>query len=173
MRPEDVFFDGITHIREELIEEAQRYVFRRRAGWQRYAGALAACLALALALGLSMLLRFGGAGGGAPSGDSSGYDGGVAEGGDGTGAAEPGDCPPGAMEGSFTAGVVEVLEDGTLLVVPQPGSGIWSVADRVRVPTADVPDLPDVQPGDRILVVYTGEAGADYVEGVVEIQRLD
>lgn len=72
-----------------------------------------------------------------------------------------------------TADVVEVLEDGALTVVPQPGSGVWSVADRVRVPTADVPDLPDVQPGDRILVVYTGEAGSDFVEGVVEIRLLD
>ena len=77
------------------------------------------------------------------------------------------------MESSFTADVVEVLEDGALTVVPQPGSGVWSVADRVRVPTADVPDLPDVQPGDRILVVYTGEAGSDFVEGVVEIRLLD
>ncbi len=157
MRRSEIFFDGVTHIREDLIEEAQRYVFRRRINWRRYAGGLAACLVLAL--GLSMLLRFGGAGGGAPSGNSSG--------------AEPGDCPTGAMESSFTADVVEVLEDGALTVVPQPGSGVWSVADRVRVPTADVPDLPDVQPGDRILVVYTGEAGSDFVEGVVEIRLLD
>ena len=149
MRRSEIFFDGVTHIREDLIEEAQRYVFRRRINWRRYAGGLAACLVLAL--GLSMLLRFGGAGGGAPSGNSSGYD---------SGGAEPGDCPTGAMESSFT-------------VVPQPGSGVWSVADRVRVPTADVPDLPDVQPGDRILVVYTGEAGSDFVEGVVEIRLLD
>lgn len=171
MRRPEVFFDGITHIREDLIEEAQRYVFRKRISWRRYAGGLAACLALVL--GLSMLFRFGGAGGGAPSGNSSGYDSGAAEGGNGTGAAEPGDRPPEAMESSFTADVAEVLEDGTLLVVPQPGSGVWSVADRVRVPTADVPELPDVQPGDRILVVYTGEAGEDFVEGIVEIRILD
>lgn len=167
MRPEDVFFDGVTQIREELIEEAQRYVFRKRINWRRYAGGLAACLALVL--GLSLLFRFGGAGGSAPSGDSGG------EGGNGAGydTAEPGACPPGAAEASFTADVLEVPEDGTLIVVPQPGSGIWSVADRVRVPTAGVPDLPDVQPGNQILVVYTGEAGSDFVEGVVEIRIID
>ena len=167
MRQPDVVFDAVTNIREELIEEAQQYVFRRRISWRRYAGGLAACLALVL--GLSLLFRFGGAGGSAPSGDSGG------EGGNGAGydTAEPGACPPGAAEASFTADVLEVPEDGTLIVVPQPGSGIWSVADRVRVPTAGVPDLPDVQPGNQILVVYTGEAGSDFVEGVVEIRIID
>ena len=32
--------------------------------------------------------------------------------------------------------------------------------------------IADVQPGDRILVVYSGEAGADFVEGVTEIRLL-
>ena len=170
MRRPDVVFDAVTNIREELIEEAQQYVFRRRISWRRYTGAAAACLALVL--GLSMLFRFGGAGGGAPAGPSgdSGGESGIAAGGD---PAEPGACPPGAAEASFTADVLEVLEDGTLIVVPQPGSGIWSVVDRVRVPTAGVPDLPDVQPGNQILVVYTGEAGSDFVEGVVEIRIID
>lgn len=161
MKRADVFFDGVTHIRAELIEEAQRYVFRKRAGWRRYAGGLAACLALVL--GLSVLFRIGGAGGGAPSGNSGGYDSG------GDVAIED----PGAAETSFTADVAEVLEDGTLIVVPQPGSGIWSVADRVRVPTAGVADMPEVRSGDRILVVYAGGAGQDFVEDVVEIQILD
>ena len=172
MRQADVLFDGVTHIREELIEEAQQYVFHKKINWQRYAGGLAACLALVL--GLSMLFRFGGAGGGAPSGPSG--DSGAAEGGNGASSgdtAEPGECPAGALETSFTGDVLEVLEDGTLIVVPQPGSGLWSVADRVQVPAADVADMPDVQAGDRVLVVYTGEAGQDFVEGVVKIQILD
>ena len=38
MRRSEIFFDGVTHIREDLIEEAQRYVFRRRINWRRYAG---------------------------------------------------------------------------------------------------------------------------------------
>ena len=165
MRAADVFFDAITQIREELVEEAQQYVFRRRISWRQYAGAAAACLALAL--GLSLLIRSGGAGGmGGSSGSDSG--GGVEDSCDI--APEPSEPLP--SERSFTADVLEILDGGSLLVVPQPGSGVWSVADRVTVPVGDLTELPDVQPGDRILVVYSGEAGADFVEGVTEIRLL-
>lgn len=162
MRAADVFFDAITQIREELVEEAQQYVFRRRISWRQYAGAAAACLALAL--GLSLLIRSGGMGG--SSGSDSG--GGVEDSCDI--APEPSEPLP--SERSFTADVLEILDGGSLLVVPQPGSGVWSVADRVTVPVGDLTELPDVQPGDRILVVYSGEAGADFVEGVTEIRLL-
>ena len=165
MRAADVFFDAITQIREELVEEAQQYVFRRRISWRQYAGAAAACLALAL--GLSLLIRSGGVGGmGGSSGSDSG--GGVEDSCDV--APEPSEPLP--SERSFTADVLEILDGGSLLVVPQPGSGVWSVADRVTVPVGDLTELPDVQPGDRILVVYSGEAGADFVEGVTEIRLL-
>ena len=165
MRPADVFFDAITQIREEPVEEAQQYVFRRRISWRQYAGAAAACLALAL--GLSLLIRSGGVGGmGGSSGSDSG--GGVEDSCDI--APEPSEPLP--SERSFTADVLEILDGGSLLVVPQPGSGVWSVADRVTVPVGDLTELPDVQPGDRILVVYSGEAGADFVEGVTEIRLL-
>ena len=130
-----------------------------------YAGAAAACLALAL--GLSLLIRSGGVGGmGGSSGSDSG--GGVEDSCDI--APEPSEPLP--SERSFTADVLEILDGGSLLVVPQPGSGVWSVADRVTVPVGDLTELPDVQPGDRILVVYSGEAGADFVEGVTEIRLL-
>ena len=165
MRAADVFFDAITQIREELVEEAQQYVFRRRISWRQYAGAAAACLALAL--GLSLLIRSGGVGGmGGSSGSDSG--GGVEDSCDI--APEPSEPLP--SERSFTADVLEILDGGSLLVVPQPGSGVWSVADRVTVPVGDLTELPDVQPGDRILVVYSGEVGADFVEGVTEIRLL-
>ena len=165
MRAAAVFFDAITQIREELVEEAQQYVFRRRISWRQYAGAAAACLALAL--GLSLLIRSGGVGGmGGSSGSDSG--GGVEDSCDI--APEPSEPLP--SERSFTADVLEILDGGSLLVVPQPGSGVWSVADRVTVPVGDLTELPDVQPGDRILVVYSGEAGADFVEGVTEIRLL-
>ena len=165
MRAADVFFDAITQIREELVEEAQQYVFRRRISWRQYAGAAAACLALAL--GLSLLIRSGGVGGmGGSSGSDSG--GGVEDSCDI--APEPSEPLP--SERSFTADVLEILDGGSLLVVPQPGSGVWSVADRVTVPVGDLTELPDVQPGDLILVVYSGEAGVDFVEGVTEIRLL-
>ena len=41
----EILFDAITGIREDLVEEAQRHVFCRRARWRRYGG-LAACLVL-------------------------------------------------------------------------------------------------------------------------------
>ena len=172
MRPEDVFFDGVTSIREELIEEAQRYVFRRRIRWQRYAALAAACLALVL--GLNFLSTFGGLGGGS-SGSSSADSGGAASN-DAAPAPDEPQEPETAMpsgERSLTADVLEFNADGSLLVVPQPGSGIWSVADRVIVPTYDVWEMPDVQPGDRVLIVYTGEAGDNFVNGVTEIRILD
>ena len=170
MRPADVFFDAITQIREELVEEAQQYVFRRRISWRQYAGAAAACLALAL--GLSLLIRSGGAGGmGGSSGGSDSGDG-MADGMEDSCDIAPEPSEPLPSERSFTADVLEILDGGSLLVVPQPGSGVWSVADRVTVPVGDLTELPDVQPGDRILVVYSGEAGADFVEGVTEIRLL-
>ena len=166
MRAADVFFDAITQIREELVEEAQQYVFRRRISWRQYAGAAAACLALAL--GLSLLIRSGGVGGSSGSDSGGGMAGGIEDSGDI--APELSESLP--SERSFTADVLEILDGGSLLVVPQPGSGVWSVADRVTVPVGDLTELPDVQPGDRILVVYSGEAGADFVEGVTEIRLL-
>ncbi len=166
MRAADVFFDAITQIREELVEEAQQYVFRRRISWRQYAGAAAACLALAL--GLSLLIRSGGVGGSSGSDSGGGMAGGVEDSCDI--APELSESLP--SERSFTADVLEILDGGSLLVVPQPGSGVWSVADRVTVPVGDLTELPDVQPGDRILVVYSGEARADFVEGVTEIRLL-
>ena len=160
MRAADVFFDAITQIREELVEEAQQYVFRRRISWRQYAGAAAACLALAL--GLSLLIRSGGVGGSSGSDSGGGMAGGVEDSCDI--APELSESLP--SERSFTADVLEILDGGSLLVVPQPGSGVWSVADRVTVPVGDLTELPDVQPGDRFLVVYSGEFGADFVEGV-------
>ena len=166
MRAADVFFDAITQIREELVEEAQQYVFRRRISWRQYAGAAAACLALAL--GLSLLIRSGGVGGSSGSDSGGGMAGGVEDSCDI--APELSESLP--SERSFTADVLEILDGGSLLVVPQPGSSVWSVADRVTVPVGDLTELPDVQPGDRILVVYSGEARADFVEGVTEIRLL-
>ena len=162
MKPEEVFFDAVTNIRGDLIEDAQQFVFRRRVSWQKYAG-IAACLALVLCL--CMLPMLGGMGGsgsgeetGTASGDSSGWNGSIGE--------PAADTPSGVN--SFIADVLEVDGD-VLLVVPQPGSGIWSVSDRVAVPMGQAAHIPDVRPGDRIQVTYAGSAGPDYVEDVREI----
>ena len=56
------FYDAITQVREDLVEETLDYRFaaRRNIPWQRYAG-LAACLALVVCIGyLAANLRMGG-----------------------------------------------------------------------------------------------------------------
>lgn len=58
----EIFFDAVTYIRPELVEEAQNYVFRRRTVWRRLVP-LAACLTLAVCLGWYGLLFYGGFGG--------------------------------------------------------------------------------------------------------------
>ena len=55
----EIFFDAVTCVREALVEEAQRHVFRRRSRRPQYL-ALAACAALAVCLGLFSLLPAGG-----------------------------------------------------------------------------------------------------------------
>ena len=65
-----------------------------------------------------------------------------------------------------------VTGEGYLLVVPLPGSGFWTVADRVTVPTDDLAELPEVRTGDQIEVVFTGKAASDRVTGVMEITVL-
>lgn len=155
-----VLFDGITYIREELIEEAQTYVFRRQV-WKRYAGA-AAGLLLAACLGWNVII--GGMGGGASDENTSGSPPVSTD----TCTPSAGDC---GGEAVFTASVLEVGE-GYMLVVPLPGSGFWSVADRVTVPTDGMADLPDIQPGNQIEIRFTGEAAAGSVSGVTGITVL-
>ena len=55
----EILFDAITGIREDLVEEAQRHVFCRRARWRRYGG-LAACLVLAALAGEDLSGRIAG-----------------------------------------------------------------------------------------------------------------
>ena len=60
----DIWFDAITNIREELVEEALSHRFRRRIPWGKYMG-LAACLVLVVCVGwFGLLIAGGGMGGG-------------------------------------------------------------------------------------------------------------
>lgn len=190
----EIFFDAVTGIREELVEEAQAYVFRRRpARWRRYAP-LAACLALAVLLGYSGLflsgVRYGGAdfnASGAPESPALG-DGGVC--GDtaprpalGSGSPElggavdaPADAPAGESapggdpeERVFTARVAEI-QDGCLTAVPQPGEGLE--AELVEIPLEGLELPPEVEPGSLVAVTFTGEVqgtGTVRISGVVEV----
>lgn len=181
MRKEEIFFDAITNLREDLVEAAQNYAFRRRVRWERWAG-LAACLALVAFLSLPLLLPSGGSGGApnsaadqtapmtpeavppaeAPAGDSGdGGDGGEVSG-------EP---APGASEGAallrIEATVLEVREN-TLLVELDPDAGI---AVQAVVPLEGVAGLPALREGDRITISCAAvqETEPAQLTGVTEI----
>ncbi len=181
----DVFFDGITCIRAELIEEAQNYVFRRHSRWKRYAGLaagflLTVCLGwnfVTVYLGWNFLPGLGSMSGGAETGAFSDNAAPTAESPELVGGADMGDtAEPEEIfevftEHCFTADVLEAGE-GYLLVVPLPGNEFWTVADRVTVPTDGLAELPQILPGDQIEIVFTGEAASDSVTGVIEITVL-
>lgn len=174
MNKAEIFFDAITNIREELIEEAQNHRFRRRVRWERYAG-WAACLALVVCVGwFGLTLARGGMGGsGADSGfsASSGSSAGGEVSGDTApppqspegssgGTAVPGDVPElgGTPEGEddwdvFTATVLEVHED-YILVQPQEDEVQRLGADRVTVTTKGLENLPELEAGSLVEITW-------------------
>ena len=158
----EILFDAITGIREDLVEEAQRHIFRRRARWRRYGG-LAACLVLAALAGFYTLALFGGGmgGSGAPSGDTN--DAAMPP-----ASAAPADTPEldsaSAPEYAgealpFLARVLAVSEDW-VLAVPLPGEA-FSARGPIRVRTDEVPELPEL-----IRISYLGELQDSYPPGL-------
>ena len=164
------FFDAITLLREDLVEEAQSYVFRkRRSGWKTF-GSLAACMALVVSLGvLAAMPR--GCGAASKNNDSSapmtpaasentGASGG-GEYGDGllggsaAPASEPSSEAPTDIEmggpARFNAQVLEILEDEVLVELLSEEALLMG-ASRVRIPTAGLEDLPALRPGDAVVV---------------------
>lgn len=192
-RRAEIFFDAVTLLREDLIEDAQNYVFRRRrSGWKKF-GSLAACVMLVLSLGLVAVMPRG-CGGAAPSAPDMNSSGAAPE--------APAEMPPGAsgdtgsMDGStpdtaprppqgegqpdygmgdgpvqFFAQVLEVREDGLLAELLPEESGLFGT-DRVRVRTAGLDGLPELQPGDVIFVscgTASLEDGEILAEDVAEL----
>ena len=160
----DIFFDAITLLPEEVVEEAQNFRFRRQAsGWKKV-GSLAACLCLIASLSLLMLPRGCGSSGGgnlnsappqaadhcAPA--DTPMDGAVS----GEPMPEPEEpgAPAGEPEGGygqaeeqeFLAVVLEVNEDSLLV---ESGGG------EIVVSTAGLA-LPELAEGDTVRIVYTG-----------------
>ena len=189
----EIFFDAITNIREELVEEAQEFVFRRRhASWRRYAG-MAACLVLAVTLffGVYQLsqVRMGSsgsgadnaaptAGGGQPgsnssasqeseavSGDTSGY-GGVDI--DGTDPSHSGGEPEDSMI-SFPAVVLEVRMDALLVeVLSNNDMGV----QQIEIPTGGLEDLPEFRAGDVVTVYCAGLFAQDGVAAAFDVAAI-
>lgn len=196
----EILFDAITGIREELVEEAQNHVFRRRpARWRRYAP-LAACLALVVLLGYSGMLLSCRKGGvdfntsGAPQSPAAppvygDYGGGCAPADTaprpplGGGSPEEGgavDAPTGepapgggVEERTFTARVAEIRPD-CLVAEPEPGGALE--AGLVEIPLEGLELPPEVQPGSLVSVTFAGEVEAGEparIGGVLEIVPME
>lgn len=186
----EIFFDAITLLPEELVEEAQDYTFRKsRTAWKKV-GSLAACMALVVSLGLLAALPRG-CGGSAPapdnsappavSGDMAPEDGADL---DGCAPQEP-DAPQtpeaspsgGAETFRFTARVVEVLDAGeraSLLVEPLEGEEERNSADRIVVSVDG--ELPVLEEGDLVRITYDGVIRETYpagIAGAVSIEKLE
>lgn len=159
---EEIIFDAITNLREELVEEAQEYVFKRRYR-QRYVQ-LAACLALAAVLcfgtyRLTHITKSDSSNGAMPpSADAPAEspDYGML----------PENTVPHPEDGEpeeiwFTASVLEVREDCLLVSTAEYGP--------VEVPFAGLEDLPEIQENNVVTVCCAGirqEGGLSTAVGV-------
>ena len=199
MKKAEIMFDAITGIREHLVEEAQNYRFRRRQPlWRRYAG-WAACLLLVAFVGFGAVRLgvFGGMGGSSANSapgnaaevngatqDSAAADENSGAGWDGE--ASPGDTEGDAAGGSsdrgdfeagqrrLTATVLEVHE-GYLLVEPVEGDAVLASADRVMVSIDGLEEIPDLEAGDRVSILFDGMIMESYpakITGVTAIELL-
>lgn len=182
MNKAEIFFDAITGLREELVEEALNHRFRRRVRWERYAG-LAACLALAVCVGWFGLMIAGGGMGGAGKGSDNGFSASSSAGGEVSGdtappplGSEAGDAPEavpgdGKNQESFQASVVEILED-YLLVEPLEGEAVRSSADRIAVSTGQLEDLPALEAGDVVTIAFNGVVMETYPARLREVYSV-
>lgn len=182
-RKAEIFFDAITLLREDLVEEAQNHVFRKKnSGWRKF-GSLAACAVLVVSLGmLAVLPRGCGAGVGGSSGspaqmapdfDSSASAGSNMNGAPPPASAEEPEAAPGDGLVRFSGYVLEVLEDGVLVA---PFDSDPEAPALVRVSTAGLEGLPAFYPGGVVTVTcrgFTLEGGAAVAENVVELDLVE
>jgi len=167
-RKSEIFFDAITQLREDLIEEAQNFKFHKKTAVWKKTASLAACVVLLLSVGMVAVIPRCGMGGGSSGSPDFASD-----------AAAPQDAPqasentapplletgdsgsPGnAAEGSggtvelyqFTAVVIEVRDEG-LLVEPVGFDSHY----QCLIPTTDL-EVPAVTEGDWIAVTCTSNA---------------
>lgn len=182
------FYDAITLLPEDIVEEAQDYVFTHRVPWVKYAG-LAACLTVVLFAGWFGLMMAGGMGGSSagadnnapaapadtaapPSGDTSAadttapdYNGGLDD------PQEPeGSLTGGSEEHQLTAIVLEVREN-VIVVTPVEYDSNYEV----EVSTVGL-DVPALSEGDRVVVTYDGMIQETYparITGASAIKKAE
>lgn len=201
MSREEIFFDAITSIREELVEEAQQYVFhRKRTLWRRYAG-MAACLVLIAAVGFGVYglanIRMGnGMIATDPGGAANQYTGSAgadeavpspedapAEGG------APGYAPPAGSGADAGPDSTDSARPPVSAERPGPSftGAVLEVHEtyllvsgqeeaRIRVPTEGLEDLPELREGDVVTVVCAEileEDGGAVASGVEDIRLAE
>ena len=191
-RKAETFFDAVTHLREDLIEEAQNYKFRKRAAAWKTFGSLAACLVLIMSVGALALLPRGCGSSGAGSNSSaaptdSNSDAAAPQEAPASGETAPplygigfdapeGDSENGSPSGAieryqFTAIVIE-LRDEAILVEPVEASSHY----QWLIPTAGL-ECPALAEGDRIVVTHTSApaltVNPPVLQGVQSIEKID
>lgn len=178
----EIFFDAITLLPEDAVEEAQNYRFRRKPAVWKKIGSLAACLCLIASLSLLMLPRGCGSSGGAGinaappqmATDSCApadtpMDGAVS----GDPMPEP-EAPAGMPENGYgqieerqiLAVVLEIREDSLLVA---------SEGEQLVVSTADL-ELPELAEGDTVKVTYAGPVFTVQPAGIltaVSIEKVE
>lgn len=164
----EIFFDAITLLEEDLVEEAQDYRFRKKRTVWKNLGSLAACLMLIASISLLMLPR--GCGGSAPKMNNSSAPPSTdssapaetpdlnAPASSEPAAPEPSEAPSGAPENGygqieteqFTAVVLSIDSDTILL-------GSLEGADEDYQVKAQIGglELPELAEGDTVRVTYT------------------
>lgn len=178
------FFDAITHIREDLVEEAQNHRFHKKStAWKRFAS-LAASIVLIVSIGfLAIVPRGCGSGGnssggadssphvsfdsvmnnaGAPQGPVSSEQSPPMGGISGSSGAEPGDTPGAdAPEGVAPADGTVLHQFTAIIIEIQNGDFLVETVDthdQYLVSTALI-DCTDLSEGDWITVTYSTYSG--------------
>lgn len=172
----EVFFEAITLLGEDLVEEAQDYRFRKKPAVWKKLGGLAACLALIVALSL-LALPGGGSdsappsagenSSGAPSGDSCAPSDAPADGAvSGAPVPEEPSGGPEAGRRQLDAVVLEIREDSLL---------VESGGTRIAVSTTGLA-LPELAEGDAVRIAYDGPVPAApdaVIDGTRSVEKIE
>ena len=189
MKPKaEIFFDAITLLREDIVDEAQDYRFRKKSAvWKKF-GSLAACLVLIASISLLMLPRGCGSSGnadmnssGAPMAPADSYtpaDEPMPEApASGDPAPEPSDTPAGGYghheQAKFTAVVIEI-DESSILVEPLEGEHLRDSYGQIVVVTRDL-ELPELAVGVEICITFDGwiaESDPPVITGTEAVELL-
>ena len=191
----EIFFDAITLLPEDMVEEAQEYRFRKSvSGWKKVGG-LAACVMLILSVSLLAVMPrgCGASGGNSSSGGSNAAPPASADtaapadeprepltgesapgmtpdnGGDANSSAEDGSGQIGSVR--FRAAVLEVNDD-SILVEPLEGEELRNSYDRIIIDTRHL-ELPALAVGDQVRIAYDGwivESDLPVITGVRAVE---